>query len=284
MFLPYHYNERKTMFYTKGVFCSFPCMKRYNIDRHHAQTRQKVAALISFMSTKFHGGRRGEPVHAAPPLHQLQKFGGSMHLSEYRGYHGSSKDAVAADSTTNGTGASSSRVIAFTSINEFDESVEVTTCGKPEICAPSATTRAGSSVDGGCRGTTTNSGVVATTTTTTSTSRAYIGTHPSAVDVSINNRAGSNNDGGTASKASAKPTQRFAQAASKIKNATRNRNFDNGDSLRLKRQKRIESNGGNKLMSENLLKTLGIEVGEDGNNEGEGLKIRDDDARRSSVR
>ena len=49
-------------------------------------------------------------------------------------------------------------------------------------------------------------------------------------------------------------------AANKIKNASKATAIGKTDSLRLKRQKRMESNSGNRLMSQTLLNTLGIEV------------------------
>lgn len=175
--LPYHYNERKDVFYTKGVFCSFSCMKRYNVDRNKGSTVQKVSSLISFLFKRLNGFI-GTGVHMAPPLNHLQKFGGHLTVGAYR---------------CNTQPAAASETI-------------VTQNAPIDIAAPVVQKR--------------------------------------------KQRA-------TAESSDSRRTQ---AAVDKIKNASKAQSTSTADSLRLKRQKRLESNAGNRLMSDCLFNTLGIVV------------------------
>ncbi len=179
VFLPYYFHERKNLFHTRGVFCSFPCMKRYNADRNHGATVQRVSALISFMYKRLNGSIDAG-VHMAPPTAQLAKFGGCMTISQYRANRLQCLKTVAPVVTLD---ICSSQLSAAT----------------PPL-VPKPTKKKQSDVD------------------------------PLEV------------------------------AANKIKNASKATAIGKTDSLRLKRQKRMESNSGNRLMSQTLLNTLGIEV------------------------
>jgi hypothetical protein len=81
VFLPYYFNERKKIFHTRGVFCSFGCVKRYNTDRN--QGNSLISSLISYMYKIIQGEIKGG-VHVAPPTHLLKRFGGTMSITQYR--------------------------------------------------------------------------------------------------------------------------------------------------------------------------------------------------------
>ena len=177
--MPYYYHEKKNQFYTKGVFCSFPCMKRYNIDRTRSSTMQeKISSLISFMYKRLNG-KIDKGIKPAPTLDRLSKFGGGMTIQAYRDSQGKTmKGAV--------------------SMRTMQEATEAPPLAEPRVKKTASTMSAGST--------------------------------------------------------------RSEQAAEKIKNAKKSDILGTPDSLRLKRQKRLESHSGNQLMSTSLLNTLGIVV------------------------
>ena len=81
VFLPYYFNERKKLFHTRGVFCSFGCLKRFNTDRNHGNSH--ISSLISYMYKIIQGEIRSG-VHTSPPVHCLKKFGGILTIAQYR--------------------------------------------------------------------------------------------------------------------------------------------------------------------------------------------------------
>ena len=82
--MPYKYDERSNRFHTKGVFCSYGCMKRYNMTHTRSSSHvYRVSYLISAMYRKLEG-RLGSGVPPAPPVEQLQRFGGHLSIDAYR--------------------------------------------------------------------------------------------------------------------------------------------------------------------------------------------------------
>lgn len=82
--MPYRFDEKANRFHTKGVFCSYGCMKRYNMTHTRSSSIvYRVSYLISAMYRKLEG-RLGEGVPAAPPVDLLQRFGGHLTIDAYR--------------------------------------------------------------------------------------------------------------------------------------------------------------------------------------------------------
>jgi hypothetical protein len=82
--LPYRYDERANRFHTRGVFCTYGCMKRYNMTHTRSSSHvYRTSYLISALYRKLEG-RLGDGVAAAPPVMRLQRFGGDLTIDAYR--------------------------------------------------------------------------------------------------------------------------------------------------------------------------------------------------------
>ena len=79
--MPTHYNERLDMFRITGTFCSWACMKAYNMDSR-SYMRHVNATIITLCRKRCTG--KVEAVHPAPPRLALQAFGGDMTIEEFR--------------------------------------------------------------------------------------------------------------------------------------------------------------------------------------------------------
>lgn len=77
--IPVGYNKNSDMFRTNGIFCSFPCIIRYTIDRC---TFIKNKCNIKYMyKCLTNSDDKPEP---APPVCTLKLFGGTLDIEEYR--------------------------------------------------------------------------------------------------------------------------------------------------------------------------------------------------------
>ena len=77
--MPYEY--KKDQFMTKGQFCSWECMKAYNV-RNESYTTCRVADLITLYRKRVYG--HIDPVRVAPDRMVLQAFGGELSIEEFR--------------------------------------------------------------------------------------------------------------------------------------------------------------------------------------------------------
>lgn len=77
--MPFMYNKAK--FYVKYVFCSWECMKRYNIDSNTSNMH-----MISSLIQKFYQyiNKKTESIDISPPRCMLKEFGGSISIQEFR--------------------------------------------------------------------------------------------------------------------------------------------------------------------------------------------------------
>lgn len=78
---PYKYDERCDRFYTLGRFCSFPCVKAFNLDSD--SSTKGINAMWIFMMKK-RATRSMSPIRCAPRRWCLKEFGGSMTIEEFR--------------------------------------------------------------------------------------------------------------------------------------------------------------------------------------------------------
>ena len=71
----------KNIFYVKNVFCSWECMKRYNIDSNSSNMH-----MISTLIQKFYYfiTSKTDSIKIAPPKCILKEFGGTMTIKEFR--------------------------------------------------------------------------------------------------------------------------------------------------------------------------------------------------------
>ena len=82
--LPYKYDTLRNKFSSSGQFCSWGCMKTYNITRNGVNRGGIIAANIVVMRKKMYN--IVAPIKAAPDSHALKVFGGTMSIEEFRSY------------------------------------------------------------------------------------------------------------------------------------------------------------------------------------------------------
>lgn len=76
---PYKYDDRTNKFSTAGNFCSWSCMKGYNLERpNNGKTTMNIMIMRRKMYNSFGN------IHTAPCRFRLQVFGGSMSIEEFR--------------------------------------------------------------------------------------------------------------------------------------------------------------------------------------------------------
>lgn len=80
--LPYKYDDRRDKFYTMGHFCSWSCMKAFNID-HFPQHKSGIYGInMTLMKKKC--DKKTEPIKLAPSRYLLKTFGGPLTIEEFR--------------------------------------------------------------------------------------------------------------------------------------------------------------------------------------------------------
>lgn len=80
--LPKEYLEKKKTYVVYGYFCSFECMKTFNINENGSY-KQNQTTLISKLIRETYGCHKD--IKPAPPRQCLSVFGGSMNIQEFRG-------------------------------------------------------------------------------------------------------------------------------------------------------------------------------------------------------
>lgn len=79
--LPIKHDAQKDVFYVRGVFCSWGCMKAYN-NRHTGYLSGVVSNNITLLKKRLTG--KLEPIKSAPPREMLACFGGKLSIDEFR--------------------------------------------------------------------------------------------------------------------------------------------------------------------------------------------------------
>lgn len=79
--MPTRYNDRLDIFHVAGTFCSWGCMKAYNMDSS-SYMRHVNATVITLFRKRCTG--KLESIKPAPPRLALKAFGGGMTLDEFR--------------------------------------------------------------------------------------------------------------------------------------------------------------------------------------------------------
>lgn len=80
--LPTKYDEKRDVFYAKGAFCSWACVKAYN-NEHTGYQRGIVTNLITLLAMRSGPGKI-QGVASAPPRQTLKVFGGFMDIDQFR--------------------------------------------------------------------------------------------------------------------------------------------------------------------------------------------------------
>ena len=92
--LPFKYDSRTKKFETMGHFCSWGCMKAFNIDRYGDNKAGLIGANILLLRQKMYGPGHLGPIASAPNRFALSVFGGTMTIEEFRSYGDSCRDTV----------------------------------------------------------------------------------------------------------------------------------------------------------------------------------------------
>jgi len=79
--MPFKYDELRQKFSTLGIFCSWPCMKAYNIDKSGPKYGE-YQMYISLMRKHVYG--KTEACRMAPKRQCLKVFGGTMDIEQFR--------------------------------------------------------------------------------------------------------------------------------------------------------------------------------------------------------
>lgn len=79
--LPQKYDPVKNSFTFFGCFCSFECMKTYNLELNDSFTYKRFA-YISILAESTFGTK--STIMFAPNKHNLAMFGGTMSIEEFR--------------------------------------------------------------------------------------------------------------------------------------------------------------------------------------------------------
>jgi len=111
--LPLKYDEMRRTFHTSGYFCSWPCMKSYNLGSN-SYRMYEIQQFITLMRKQCYG--KTESLRCAPKRQALKVFGGTMTIEEFRGEGDApiinrpnihvdeeAKEQVAATKASNGT-------------------------------------------------------------------------------------------------------------------------------------------------------------------------------------
>lgn len=79
--MPIRYDDRLDTFHVTGTFCSWACMKSYNLD-----SKSYMRHINTTIITLFHKKCTGklERIKPAPPRLALKAFGGTMTIEEFR--------------------------------------------------------------------------------------------------------------------------------------------------------------------------------------------------------
>jgi hypothetical protein len=95
--LPYKYDDKTKRFTTMGHFCSWGCMKSYNLDKNSMAKYGEIGMYITLMHKLAIG--KTELIKSAPHRYALQVFGGTLSIEEFRASTHHNKILVMPDET-----------------------------------------------------------------------------------------------------------------------------------------------------------------------------------------
>ena len=79
--LPHKYDELRKTFETMGNFCSWGCMKTFNMD-HNKNRFGIIGGNIVMLHKAMYG--HVKPIKCAPSKYALKEFGGTLSIEEFR--------------------------------------------------------------------------------------------------------------------------------------------------------------------------------------------------------
>lgn len=81
--LPIKYDEKRDTYKVHGIFCSWGCMKRFNLESSN-YLKNVTMSHISIMKKKWTGDGKTAHILPSPPRCALKAFGGWMTIDEFR--------------------------------------------------------------------------------------------------------------------------------------------------------------------------------------------------------
>lgn len=78
------YELKNNQFKTLGQFCTWPCVKAYNIERDKYNTGQCTDLITLYRKRSLGGESLGRPLKSAPNRLCLKAFGGKLTIEEFR--------------------------------------------------------------------------------------------------------------------------------------------------------------------------------------------------------
>ena len=89
--LPYHYDSSRRKFHMMGQFCSWECVKTYNL-KSKTHKSNEICGFITLYRKQLYG--KLTPLGCAPSRWCLKKFGGDMTDEEFRNSFGADPPVV----------------------------------------------------------------------------------------------------------------------------------------------------------------------------------------------
>lgn len=80
--MPTKYNINKKLFSVSGIFCSWPCMKAFNLAETRNGQVEKIFSNITLLKKLVTGETK--PIPRAPTRYALRFFGGTMDIDTFR--------------------------------------------------------------------------------------------------------------------------------------------------------------------------------------------------------
>ena len=87
--LPYKYDDKTNRFSTCGNFCSWSCMKSYNMEKYGLSRGAIIMGNMIIMRKKLYNVV--DNIRSAPPRVLLKEFGGTLTIEEFRNNETSDK-------------------------------------------------------------------------------------------------------------------------------------------------------------------------------------------------
>ena len=115
--LPLKHVRTTNEFSFLGYFCSWSCMKSYNMDKHPLHVASTINSYMLMLRNK------GTPIKLALPRHRLKMFGGSMDIDEFR--RGCDRTPLVYKQKNQGVIPCETRRLAFNEIRSDEKLAEI---------------------------------------------------------------------------------------------------------------------------------------------------------------
>lgn len=89
--MPYKHDALRNKFYTTGCFCSWSCMKAYNLTYNRVRSSIIACNMVLLYKQKY---GHVDAIPCAPSRYALSVFGGKLSIEEFRGADRSSRVVV----------------------------------------------------------------------------------------------------------------------------------------------------------------------------------------------